>query len=69
MVIMQEWDPRLGMNNTVLDPVAGPCSLKLVLEPEKRNLQGVIKGGPVLISTERLTLSAPAPRVNEMLTK
>lgn len=39
-------------------------SVRLDQEPGKRSVQGVIKGGPALISAQCHTLSAPVPGVN-----
>lgn len=65
MVITQEWDSRLDLNYWRAGlPVPGPSFLKLVLEPEERKMEGVIRGRPALISITHLTSSAPAPRVN-----
>lgn len=56
---------RLGLcNRSDAFLATGPRFPKSVLEPEKRNVCGVIKGRPVLISTKHPTLSAPAPRMN-----
>lgn len=61
---MQEWDPRLGVNNYSAVPSGWALFSEAGPGAREENVQGVIKGRPVLISTKRLTLSAPAPRAN-----
>ena len=61
MVITEEWDPRLGPNTSAVLPEAGSTSLKLVLEPEKRNMQGVTQGRAALISTKLLPCQHQLP--------